>query len=289
MFSDILPPALFLHELFSIESQEWSLKIELSEQNFTQVFCLFLGDLKHWRSRCFLVFVWQGGVLIPTLVINAISSLDAKTTGLEWSVGKRINPFLPVCPGQVPVWTAVHNWAVLSTTPQTAEEGTEGWSALVCTQLGGSVFLQGSALPQPLTCQDLGRTPLTGQCPQAHPATPRAPQPHTLNSLCHHRVYVGPHQPQVLINLCLQRARGDQINEATTRESHPAIPNLCADTPTWYLSYTTGRVNIDTTAEEEKSTELCSCRSDSSRGETYFGDKHIIVPLGQLIHQGALY
>lgn len=75
-------------------------------------------------------------------------------------------------------------------------------------------------------------------------------------------------------------------------EAEPARHPKCtpsADRPTWYLSYTTGRVNIDTTAEEKRSTVLCSCRSDSSRGETYFSGKHITVPLGQLIHQGALH
>lgn len=81
-------------------------------------------------------------------------------------MGKIINSFLPVGPGQLPVWTA--------------GERTEGWSALVCTQLGGSVFLQGSVLPQALPSQDLGRTPLTGQCPQNHPATPEGtPSSHT--------------------------------------------------------------------------------------------------------------
>ena len=59
---------------------------------------------------------------------------------------------------------------------------------------------------------------------------------------------------------------------------------------TWYLSYTTGRVNIDTTAEEKKSTVLNSCWSDSSREETYFEQGHtLIMPLGQLIHQGSSY
>lgn len=82
-----------------------------------------------------------------------------------------------------------------------------------------------------------GRT----QCPQDQPG-PSHPQGTTtsqqelwcsqlLNSLCHDRVYVGPHQPQVLINLCLQRARGDQVNEATMRQSQPDTPNaLCRQT-----------------------------------------------------------
>lgn len=141
-------------------------------------------------------------------------------------MGKRINSSLPVCPGQVwTVWTLFHNWAALSTVPPNGRGGERK-----------PVFLQGSALPQPLTFQDLGRTPLVGHSvPRTSqvPATPRAPQPHSrscgcsqlLNSLCHDRVYVGPHQPQVLINLCLQRARGDQVNEATMRQSQPDTPN----------------------------------------------------------------
>lgn len=107
-----------------------------------------------------------------------------------------------------------------------------------------------------------GRTALTGHSvPRATqvPATPEgttASHSWLLNSLCHDRVYVGPHQPQVLINLCLQRARGDQVKEARARQRHPKCTP--ADRPTWYLSYTTGRVNIDTTAEEKRSTALCS-------------------------------
>lgn len=60
--------------------------------------------------------------------------------------------------------------------PQMAGEGREGWSALVCTQLGVSAFLQGSALPQPPTFQELERTPLIGHSvPRTSqvPATPK--------------------------------------------------------------------------------------------------------------------
>lgn len=81
-------------------------------------------------------------------------------------MGKRMNSFLPVCPGQVPLWTPVCDWAALPTVPQTAGEGREGRSALVCTQLAG--FLQAS---QPLWEDSTDRT----QCPQGHsgPSHPR--------------------------------------------------------------------------------------------------------------------
>lgn len=52
-----------------------------------------------------------------------------------------------------------------------------------------------------------------------------------LNSLCHNSVYVGPHQSQVLINLCLQRAKGDWVNQASSRQNHPDTwTSLCGQT-----------------------------------------------------------
>ena len=69
------------------------------------------------------------------------------------------------------------------------------------------------------------------RCPQDHPAlshpqcTAASQQDFwsslLLNSLCHNSVYVGPHKSQVLINLCLQRAKGDPVNQAATRQNHP--------------------------------------------------------------------
>lgn len=105
--------------------------------------------------------------------------------------------------------------------PQTAGEEREG--------LGFSWDLPSLKLSHSRSGED---TADGTQCPQGQPG-PCYPQGTItsqqelwlLNSLCHDCVYVGPHQPQVLINLCLQRARGDQVNDATTRQSHPATPN----------------------------------------------------------------
>lgn len=180
--------------------------------------------------------------------------------------------------------------------PQMAGEGREGWSALVCTQLGVSAFLQGSALPQPPTFQELERTSLIGHSvPRTSqvPATPKGTttSPSQTAKLTLPRPCLCGSAPAPSTDQSVPaKSKRRPINEATSRQSHPNHPKMHpADRPTWYLSYTTGRVNIDTTAGEKNSTALCSCRSDSSRGETYFGGKHIIVPLGQLMHQGALY
>lgn len=78
-------------------------------------------------------------------------------------------------------------------------------------------------------------------CPWARPAlshsqehcncTARLLVKPAVNSLCHNSVYVGPHQSQVLINLCLQRAKGDQVNQASTRQNHPdSWTPLCRQT-----------------------------------------------------------
>lgn len=140
-------------------------------------------------------------------------------------------------------------------------------------------------LPQPMliweglqapACYHLGRASLIGHAVPSNTQLSATPEYHSLtarssvllNSLCHNSVYVGPHKSQVLINLCLQRPRGDKVSEALTRQNQIDTAEL--HRRTWYLSYTTGRVNIDTTAEEKKSTVLNSCWSDSSREETYF-------------------
>lgn len=47
-----------------------------------------------------------------------------------------------------------------------------------------------------------------------------------LNSLCHDSVYVGPHKPQVLINLCLQRTETDIQKSAWHQQSEPRVQSI---------------------------------------------------------------
>lgn len=89
-----------------------------------------------------------------------------------------------------------------------------------------TVILQGSTLLQAPACQELGRTSFTGHVVPGTTQLLATPVYHNLtaghlNSLCHNSVYVGPHKSQVLINLCLQGAKGDKVSEAPRMYNHP--------------------------------------------------------------------
>lgn len=195
-------------------------------------------------------------------------------------MGKRINSFLAVGPGQVvPVWTPVCDWAALPTVPPNSREGDRRMECLslhsagrvspgISTSLGGHHCPQDQPGPSH---------------PRGHHNLPQLAAELTLPRPCLCGSAPAPSIDQSVPAKSKRRLSQGGNNQAEAPQMHPA------GRPTWYLSYTTGRVNIDTTAGEKRSTVLCSCRSHSPRGETYFGGKHFIVPLGQLIHQGALY
>lgn len=189
--------------------------------------------------------------------------------------------------------------------PQRQERGEKdvgSSSASACPQLRWPVFLLGSALPQALTSQELARTsfivhvvPRTTQL-LTTTTTATVPRPHSktwpsllLNSLCHNSVYVGPHKSQVLINLCLQRAKGDQVNQASTRQNPPDTwTTLCGQTYLVLVIYNRESEHGHHSWGEKEHTVIFLQirrlqRRDLLRWQT------CIMPLGQLIHQGSLY
>lgn len=89
-----------------------------------------------------------------------------------------------------------------------------------------TAILQGFTLLQAPACQELGRASFTGHIVPRTTQLLATPVYHNLtagrlNSLCHNSVYVGPHKSQVLINLCLQGAKGDKVSGASGMYNHP--------------------------------------------------------------------
>lgn len=211
--------------------------------------------------------------------------------GSQWG---RVNTFLGVWSGTD--ITAL--WAAPSSSLKGQGRGEKDEGSQLCLNLYSSEDCDPPGIyPLASSCMPgAGEGIIHGtHCPQDHPALshPGIPQPHsrTFELTLPQQCLCGSAQVPSIDQSVPARSKRRQSQWGTQNVQPPMHPDCKAvGGLTWYLSYTTGRVNIDTTAEEKKSTVLNSCWSDPSREETYFEQGQTrIMPLGQLIHQGSSY
>lgn len=133
--------------------------------------------------------------------------------------------FTAVCPGQVPVWTAVHDWAALSTIPP---DGRRGEGRMDGCSAGRVCVSPGICPPSSLAFQDLGRTPLIGQDvpktshPQGHHSLTQSAAELTLPRPCLCGSAPAPSTDQSVPAKSKRRPSQGGNNQAGPPQMHPA-------------------------------------------------------------------